>query len=196
MDETFDEDVLRAIAKWPDVPACYGWLQLDRRGHWRIKGARITHGRAVAFLNRNYAHDADGAWFVQNGPQRAYCELACTPWIYRLDGRNALITHTGLAVREISEICVDELGNVLLASEHGIGLLDDRDIARFMELLSVPDDAQADPAERLASLPAGVREEDVLRYDNRNIGARAVASADVGATFGFIAAPVEPAAQA
>ncbi len=191
MDETFDEDVLRAIAKWPDVPACYGWLQLDRRGHWLIKGARITHRRAVEFLNRNYAHDASGAWFVQNGPQRVYCELACTPWIYRLDGRNAIATHTGLAVQEISEIFVDESGNVLLASEHGIGLLDDRDIVQFTRMLAVPDETQADPADHLAMLAEGTLTELTLGIGNRNIAARLVLSADLAATFGFVAAPVE-----
>ena len=196
MHETFDEDVLRAIAKWPDVPACYGWLQLDRRGHWLIKGARITHTRAVAFLNRNYAHDGDGAWFVQNGPQRAYCDLACTPWIYRLDGQNAIATHTGLTVRGLSEICVDEFGNVLLVSEHGVGLLDDRDIVQFTRMLSVPGDAQADPAERLASLSGNSRQNDVLRIENRDVAVRAVASANLAATFDFIAAPADPAAQA
>jgi len=34
-----DEIVLRSMAKWPDVPAVYGWLALDRRGSFRIKTA-------------------------------------------------------------------------------------------------------------------------------------------------------------
>lgn len=191
MDETFDEDVLRAIAKWPDVPACYGWLQLDRRGHWLLKGARITHRRAVEFLNRNYAHDPDGAWFVQNGPQRVYCELACTPWIYRLDGSNAIATHTGLAVRDVAEILVDESGNVLLASEHGVGLLDDRDIVQFTKMLVVPGEAQADPAQRLAMLADGSLTELTLGIGERKVTARPVASADLATTFGFVAVPVE-----
>jgi hypothetical protein len=195
MSETFDEDVLRAIAKWPNVPACYGWLKLDRRGFWLIKGARITHARAVGFLNRNYAHDADGAWFVQNGPQRVYCELAYTPWIYRLDGQDLLVTHTGLAAPDVLNVYVDEQGNVLLESEHGIGLLDDRDIVRFAQLLSVPDDPHADVAECLATLAAGSRDEAILRIGDRDVCARIAASADVGAMFGFIASPVEPVAR-
>lgn len=194
MHETFDDDVLRAIAKWPDVPACYGWLQLDRRGHWLIKGARITHARAVAFLNRNYAYDTAGAWFVQNGPQRVYCELAYTPWIYRLDGHDTLVTHTGLMARDVSGIYVDEQGNVLLASEHGIGVLDDRDIVRFAQILSVPGAPRADVAERLAALAAGTGKEQILRIGERDIPARIVASTDLGASFGFIASPVEPLA--
>ncbi|HET8728586.1 MAG TPA: DUF2946 family protein, partial [Alphaproteobacteria bacterium] len=31
-----DESVLRAMTKWPNVPAVYGWLQLDQRGNWLI----------------------------------------------------------------------------------------------------------------------------------------------------------------
>jgi len=194
MHETFDDDVLRAIAKWPNVPACYGWLKLDRRGHWLIKGARITHARAVAFLNRNYARDADGAWFVQNGPQRVYCELAYTPWIYRLDGHNAVVTHTGLAAREISGIYVDEHGNVLLTSEHGIGLLDDRDIVRFAESLSIPGEPHTDPAECLASLATGTHAQANFRIGHHDVVAGVVSSTGLGSRFDFIPCPVEPVA--
>ncbi|TMH99667.1 MAG: DUF2946 family protein, partial [Betaproteobacteria bacterium] len=28
-----DELVARSLAKWPNVPAVYGWLALDRRGN-------------------------------------------------------------------------------------------------------------------------------------------------------------------
>ena len=36
-----DEDVLRAMTRWPDVPAVYGWLSLDRRGRWLIRGETL-----------------------------------------------------------------------------------------------------------------------------------------------------------
>jgi len=32
-----DEQVLRSLIKWPDVPDCFGWLALDRRGQWRMR---------------------------------------------------------------------------------------------------------------------------------------------------------------
>ena len=41
-----DEMVARSLAKWPNVPAVFGWLELDRRGNWRIKGEKIEIGRA------------------------------------------------------------------------------------------------------------------------------------------------------
>ena len=31
-----DQSVKDAIARWPDVPAAYGWLSLDARGRWRF----------------------------------------------------------------------------------------------------------------------------------------------------------------
>ncbi|MEG1326098.1 MAG: DUF2946 family protein, partial [Janthinobacterium sp.] len=32
-----DDLVKQALAKWPNVPHCYGWLGLDARGHWRMR---------------------------------------------------------------------------------------------------------------------------------------------------------------
>lgn len=89
-----DEIVKQALAKWPNVPHCTGWLLLDRRGQWRMRddatqaaglpGDIIRHDALLGFINRNYAADADGQWFFQNGPQRVYVELGYTPWIVRL----------------------------------------------------------------------------------------------------------------
>ena len=48
-----DEMVARSLAKWPDVPAVYGWLSLDRRGNWRIKGEKIGNTALRDFIGRN-----------------------------------------------------------------------------------------------------------------------------------------------
>ena len=32
-----DDIVKQALAKWPNVPHCTGWLMLDRRGNWRMR---------------------------------------------------------------------------------------------------------------------------------------------------------------
>ncbi len=32
-----DDIVKQALAKWPNVPHCTGWLLLDRRGGWRMR---------------------------------------------------------------------------------------------------------------------------------------------------------------
>ena len=84
-----DDIVKAALAKWPHVPHCHGWLALDARGDWylrdaptqaagpfpQVKGSRIVHDKLLAFIQRNYAHDEHGAWFFQNGPQRVYTDL-------------------------------------------------------------------------------------------------------------------------
>ena len=50
------------LAKWPNVPACFEWLSLDRRGQWRLKGEVIAHRGLITFLNLNYAVDDLGRW--------------------------------------------------------------------------------------------------------------------------------------
>ena len=35
-----DDIVRQAIAKWPNVPHCYGWLGLDARGQWYMRDDR------------------------------------------------------------------------------------------------------------------------------------------------------------
>ena len=88
---------LSAIAKWPNVPACYDWLSLDRRGNWRLQGERVTHRGLIEFMNRQYGSDESGCWFVQNGPQRVFVSLAYTPWVLRREG-DAFVTHNGQPV--------------------------------------------------------------------------------------------------
>jgi hypothetical protein len=121
---------LSAIAKWPNVPACYDWLSLDRRGDWRLQGERVTHRGLIDFMNRQYGSDESGCWFVQNGPQRVFVALAYTPWVFRRAGE-AFFSHTGQAAGELKAIYLDEQGSLLLDTELGIGLLDDRDLAGF-----------------------------------------------------------------
>jgi hypothetical protein len=122
---------LSAIAKWPNVPACYDWLSLDRRGDWRLQGERITHSGLINFINRQYGCDESGCWFLQNGPQRVFVSLAYTPWVFHRDA-DRFVSHTGQAAGTLQGIYLDEEGNLLLAAELGVGLLDDRDLPRFL----------------------------------------------------------------
>ncbi len=126
-----DSVVARAMAKWPNVPAVYGWLSLDRRGNWLIKGERITNGALREFIARNYEAQADGRWYFQNGPQRVYVTLAYTPLVVHYEGE-ALIDHCGRPFAAAAAYLDDE-GSVLMAGERGIALLDDRDLGRFAE---------------------------------------------------------------
>ena len=113
-DEIMDAEVLRAVARWPQVPAVYGWLALDRRGDWRMRDpgretfGRIGNAALRAFIARNYAADARGCWYFQNGPQRVYVTLAYTPFVLRYAGES-LVDQCGAPLTP-RETFVDEEG--------------------------------------------------------------------------------------
>jgi Protein of unknown function (DUF2946) len=127
-----DDVVVRSLAKWPSVPSVYGWLSLDRRGNWLIKGERIGNAALKEFIGRNYEADTRGRWFFQNGPQRVYVGLAYTPLVVHFDGNNALVDHCGRPFAG-TETFLDDEGSVLMAGNGTIALMDDRDLARFAD---------------------------------------------------------------
>ena len=43
-----DDIVKQALAKWPNVPDCYGWLGLDARGLWYMRDDRAQAAGAFA----------------------------------------------------------------------------------------------------------------------------------------------------
>ncbi len=126
-----DAAVARAMARWPNVPAVYGWLELDRRGNWRIKGERVAHAGLRDFIARNYAADERGRWYFQNGPQRVYASLAYTPLVVD-DAAEGLVDHCGRPV-PLRRGYVDEEGSVLIEGGAAIALLDDRDLAHYAD---------------------------------------------------------------
>jgi hypothetical protein len=126
-----DASVARAMAKWPNVPAVYGWLSLDRRGNWLIKGERIANTALREFIARNYEADSAGRWYFQNGPQRVYVALAYTPHVVHYEG-DALFDHCGRPFAA-EKTYVDDEGSVLIEGGGRIALLDDRDLGRFAE---------------------------------------------------------------
>jgi hypothetical protein len=127
-----DEIVRQAMAKWPNVPAVYGWLALDRRGNWLIKRETISNEALNAFISRNYQQDDAGRWFFQNGPQRVFVDLDYTPFIYRttndVGAPLALATHIGDGVNTVLAVRIDEQGSVLLHTDRGIGVVHDQDL--------------------------------------------------------------------
>jgi hypothetical protein len=147
-----DEIVARSLAKWPNVPAVYGWLDLDRRGNWLIKGQRIGNLALREFIARNYACDADGRWFFQNGPQRVYVRLAYTPFVVHYEGER-LVDHCGRPFLS-SGVLQDDEGSVLIEGERSVALLDDRDLERHADgAESLPRIARAEVAARFGFVP-------------------------------------------
>jgi Protein of unknown function (DUF2946) len=126
-----DEIVARSLAKWPNVPAVFGWLSLDRRGNWLIKGERIGNSALREFIGRNYQPDEKGRWYFQNGPQRVFVSLAYTPLVTHYEG-DRLFDHCGRAFSPAAAFQDDE-GSVLFSGCNTIALLDDRDLAKFAD---------------------------------------------------------------
>jgi hypothetical protein len=131
-----DEAVLAALAKWPNVPAVFGWLKLTARGEWRLQDERITNQAIVEFIGRNYAVDPHRRWYFQNGPQRVFVELEVTPWVYRLADGARLIAHTGAQPRALSDAALLDDGRFVLLTDLGAGVLDDRDAALFLRVVT------------------------------------------------------------
>ncbi len=185
-----DDIVRQAIAKWPNVPDCYGWLGLDARGNWYMrddraqaagsftgelpageppdevrqrasKGSRLQHDKLIDFIQRNYESDAQGRWFFQNGPQRVYVELESTPLVWRVGpAPDFAVTAHTGAAARVQRCLMDEAGRVYLDTDLGVGLVHTLDVA-----------SAAEAVERGLWVPQEVR------------------AADLPARFGFIRSP-------
>jgi hypothetical protein len=142
-----DDIVRQAMAKWPNVPHCYGWLRLDARGGWRmlderaqalhLPGERINNPALLEFIHRNYTHDEQGQWYFQNGPQRVYADLEVTPFIVRTDPAQRLTLHSGLPFPEIDTVWMTEYGQLILHGGGKLALLDDRDLGQCLDGLRI-----------------------------------------------------------
>ena len=166
-----DDIVKQALAKWPNVPDCYGWLGLDARGNWYMrddraqaagpfagvagadparnlaaKGSMLRHDKLIDFIQRNYEVNPQGEWFFQNGPQRVYVELEATPHIWRVAQNFSITAHTGQTAR-VQRCLLDGQGHLYLDTELGFGLVHTQDMmyaADAVELgLWVPQEVEA-----------------------------------------------------
>lgn len=150
-----DESVRRALARWPDVPDCYGWLRLDARGNWCVRAeggfSRIANRGLIEFINRNYMGE-EARYFFQNGPQRVYVECEYTPFVYRLgDDLQRLMTHTDLPCSGMIRLLVDEQGALLVDAASGPGVLLDRDLPAVLAQLRSVSGAPVEPEDLLSN---------------------------------------------
>ena len=147
-----DDIVRQAMAKWPDVPDCFGWLGLDSRGQWHMrddrvqalgsfqsgvpgaKGSVLRHDKLIEFIHRNYEADPQGRWYFQNGPQRVYVELECTPLVWRVRPDGGVCAHTGVE-GELQSCLVDKHGHVYVHSTQGLGLVHTLDVAQAADFI-------------------------------------------------------------
>ena len=192
-----DELVKQALAKWPNVPHCYGWLGLDARGHWRMRdqqaqqqqlpGDKIAHAALLGFINRNYDHDDRGCWFFQNGPQRVYLNLEATPYIARSDPQHGFILQTGAPLAAIDAAYLCDTGALILRQGDSVAQVDDRDMAHVLPSLRV--DGQVAGDEALLAWLENAQGNLVLLHDGKEIAVQPLAYASVPQTFGFQRAP-------
>ncbi len=142
-----DEQVLRAMARWPNVPAVHGWLRLGRRGQWFLidrnapgfderihgEGSPIGNEQIREFIARNYQSEPDGRWYWQNGPQRVYVDLEAAPLVARVLGsgsRPRLVDHTGveIALDAIDAAGIGPADELLLSTDRGAAVVHDLDL--------------------------------------------------------------------
>lgn len=154
-----DDIVKQAMAKWPNVPACAGWLGLGARGDWYLRdaaaqaagpfagagssaasrGSRVEMEKLCDFIGRNYEADADGRWYFQNGPQRVFVELERAPWVLRLKPPAEsqawqVWTHTGRQV-QAGKALHDAEGHLYLVTDAGLGMVHTQDMTLAADAL-------------------------------------------------------------
>lgn len=188
-----DEIVLRGMARWPQVPAVHGWLSLDRRGRWLLRGETIGNQATIDFINRNYARDDSGCWFFQNGPQRVFVTLGYTPLVYSLEPDGALRSHTGRQVRRVDRALLDDKGNVLLNTALGPGLVAASDLLPLAEGLCDGDGRLLDDEEVEAAVQHLDNSGDTSLWlklgGGTPVAVERVREADAPVTLGFVREP-------
>lgn len=209
-----DEQVIAAMARWPDVPAVYGWLSLTESGQWRLHpqgdalqqpetpGDSISSPQILAFINRNYASDDQGQWYFQNGPQRVYVRLDAAPYtahtVMTSSGQLVLRTHTGLDIQALQALYLDDDGRLYAASEHGAALIAGRDLPALLDALQTDaGTADSDPHAALARcLETGetlrLRSDGIHGFPSTPLALHSVRQAELEATLQFRRLPSPP----
>lgn len=192
-----DDIVKQAMAKWPNVPHCYGWLALDARGAWRMRdeaaqqadapGDKLNNPTLVGFINRNYAHDEQGRWYFQNGPQRVYVNLEATPFIARTDPAQGMTVQTGAALPSIERLFLTESGEAIVQAGEIVAQVDDRDVAQLFESLELDGKPAGDEA-LLAWLDGGAGTL-VLHYRGAQVPVERMKRDALPQRFGFVRTP-------
>jgi len=193
-----DQIVQRSMLKWPNVPAVYGWLRLDRRGNWLVKMPsgpgmpnryeRIRNAVVTDFIGRNYARDESGRYFFQNGPQRVYVACDYTPYVFRLDDAGTgFAAQNGEPAAGLTRMMLDESGALLLECRPDVGVVLDRDLAKVIEAVR---DSVADEEELFAAVQGG--EARRIRICGQDLELAPVLSAEVPRRYGYVPHPAPP----
>jgi hypothetical protein len=192
-----DDIVKQAMAKWPNVPYCYGWLALDARGAWRMRdeasqhagtpGDKLTNAALVGFIARNYLSDERGCWYFQNGPQRVYINLETTPFIARTDPADGFVLHTGQPLGTPDDAWLTDAGGIVLRAGQTVAQVDDRDAAQLLQAFELDGRPAADE-DVMAWLEGGAGDL-ALRWQDRRIAVGRLMADEMPDRFGFVRRP-------
>jgi len=185
------------MAKWPNVPHCYGWLALDARGVWRMRdeaaqgadapGDKLSNAALVGFINRNYSADERGCWYFQNGPQRVYVNLEAAPFIARTDPAQGLVLQTGDALGVPEQAWLEDSGALLVRAGTRVAQLDDRDLAQLLQSIEL--DGQPVKDEALLAWLGGADGRLLLRWQDSEIEIERLMADEAPRRFGFVRRP-------
>ena len=163
----------------------------------------MSNAVIVDFINRNYAHDAVGCWYFQNGPQRVFVAIDYTPFVYRLDAPHPgapprIVSHTGLAVTRVEVSWIYEAAVMLLATELAADMRDARGLDRLLPCFTdesgtaLTEDIIAETTERLQ---AGGDTRLHFHYLGYTLPVSPIKAGDVPFKFGFVQWPRAPTSQ-
>lgn len=194
-----DAIVGQALAKWPNVPHCYGWLALDARGNWRMRnehaqahdlpGDKITQPTLRGFINRNYTSDEQGRWYFQNGPQRVYVDLEVAPYIAHTELGYGFVLQTDAHLSNIDSAWLSDSGKLFLQGEGKFALLDDRDLTQCLGNLLQDDENIADEKLMKWLEQQGATGPLSLQYDGKKIAVNYIEEAVISEHFKCVNKP-------
>ncbi len=205
-----DKSVIDAMVRWPQVPDVFGWLSLNGQGNWRLHsqgealrapeqaGEAITSQPILQFIGRNYAADARGQWYFQNGPQRVYVRLDAAPFVLHAlttpENPFQLLTHTGVDVSAVRAWLLASDGRLYAQTAHGPGLIQGRDLEAVLSRLQTIDGASAldilaDDTERQAPFEVMPLTAPCAGEPRKAITFGFSAAEDIPATMGFVRMP-------
>jgi len=201
-----DEQVIRSLIKWPNVPDCFGWLALDRRGQWRMRdeyaqqnklpGQVISHRSLNEFISRNYACDSLGRYFFQNGPQRVFITLDATPWVARITPSKSgleLISQCNNLI-EAGGALSDENGNIYITGKINQLTYNDKNKEQFSkedcQTVALLHDHDLDQFSQLAKLyEEACSFSGSWEWQGKQLPIDLIHSEEIAARFQFIARP-------
>jgi len=182
-----DAMVLASLAKWPNVPAVFGWLRLDARGQWwlreeRLNQAAIVSGRGA--LLKIVLDDGEPA------PAGAELELVGDPkgffvarrgeagwqWLPDIDPGTPRLA------------LLDEGGRLFVEAGGELAVVDDRELLALSDAMRRSADGQPPTAADWAAWQEGGLALQ-LRLPEGSLPLRPLAAADVSRRYGVVLSP-------